>query len=131
MHCQLWALVGLYIDRVVLFQVMSNEVNCPQVDLNQFLERTRGGFVEMGTDRSSGVVANSRNASENCVSFSIYINIYIYILLLLFCFLLSFLDIGEEEKNEILYAVSLQCNKTKKVDNILSVSILNVLQISN
>ena len=34
--------VGPYIDRCVPFQIMSNELNLPQVDSNQFVETSQG-----------------------------------------------------------------------------------------
>ena len=40
--------VGPYIDRCVPFQIMSNQLNLPQVDFNQFVETSQGWSMETG-----------------------------------------------------------------------------------
>ena len=37
-----------YIDRCVPFQIMSNQLNLPQVDSNQVVETSQGGSMETG-----------------------------------------------------------------------------------
>ncbi len=65
--------VGHYRDRCLPFQIISNQLNLPQVDSNQFVETSQGWSVESGMHLSSILSVMAKTVNITC-AFLFFIN---------------------------------------------------------